>query len=350
MRIKYLHEPERIEKMRCFIRSHGGSVRFDQYIEEHLYGEDGYYTGAEPFTQFHTDAQDNRFAHLMRSYVRKNGFTNKTFIELAGGDGTFKRNFLALEGSCQDYRSVEISPKLLDCQTNGFKMPGHLTNAARLPFEDNSIEGIIFANELLDATPFRVLEGPSTTTYGGPVFTREWYVTESSLKTGAPAKRPLDLLDRFVEECQWYYDSIGYGQFSNRMQCVSSLNTDILNELSRVLHSGTILLFDYGYGCAHTDQFPNYRTQPYILAGTDWRRLFWHPYRTDATRFIDFFHLESLALRVFPNARVMHLRQDHFFRKIAYSDPEVSERLRTSFLIEGWENEFPVHVLIIKKE
>ncbi len=142
--------------LRDFIRSKGGRISFDQFMEFSLYDpKHGYYQKravigtSHEMHDFYTYAESPILAtsvlQSLKSVLKKTG---SVFVELAGGEGTFKENALWLMrklGIESKYISVDISRKMIELQ-RGVGPEATQAKAHNLPFSDSSIEGAYFAN------------------------------------------------------------------------------------------------------------------------------------------------------------------------------------------------------------
>lgn len=153
--------------LREFIRSQGGQISFDQFWQFSLFDrQSGYYPKVvnigsnEEGADFQTFAHNPLFARSMVRFAQNDLMRpGASFIEAAGGNGKFKKNalrFLTELGIECPYLSIDISDKLIDMQ-NMIDARSVQANACELPLATNSVEGVIFANELLDTFRHKVL-------------------------------------------------------------------------------------------------------------------------------------------------------------------------------------------------
>jgi SAM-dependent MidA family methyltransferase len=136
------------------------AVPFDRFMETALYGPHGFYTSggrAGRRGDFITSpevgplfgAVVSRF--LDAEWERIGRPARFTFVDVGAGPGTLARSVLAARPACSgalDYVAVEISAPQRE------QHPDSVTSTGELP--DGPIDGVVFANELLDNLPFRL--------------------------------------------------------------------------------------------------------------------------------------------------------------------------------------------------
>ncbi|OGG08446.1 hypothetical protein A2154_04705 [Candidatus Gottesmanbacteria bacterium RBG_16_43_7] len=249
-------------RMRQFIADQGGAIPFDAFMQESLYGRtDSYYQ-----SRVNIDYQINGgdwptyairpyFAELLsrpifRQLSEFNG--QGQLVELGGGTGAFKANILKLgqdQGLKFKYISIDNSRKLhhLQAQYGG---ESYLTSALNLPLADRSVNGVIFANELVDAFPVRYLRAVITNDVFSHFEELRYRVKRNNIEhQWLPAddaqireywlrqREVLELTDGF----SWDWDILNH-----QMMAVNTLQADLIRECSRVLNKGKIILIDYG--------------------------------------------------------------------------------------------------------
>ena len=220
-----------------------GPLRFDQYMEQALYApEYGYYEQAHPIFGTSGDfvTAPGLGDLLARCVARFCDFPreelgNGAIAEYGPGNGMLARDVLdALKERPDDYWLLERSSALRKRQAetlDGRGTPLHWSD--RLP---KAFEGIVLANEFLDALPARCFE---VTDEG----TRERLVAvrggdEFCWELGTPASPDLDRLIAELEEApaagycsEWRHDALRAW----------------LDELDESLQRGVVLIIDYGY-------------------------------------------------------------------------------------------------------
>ena len=248
--------------LREFIRSQGGRISFDQFMEFSLYDpKHGYYQKravigtTHEMHDFYTYAESPILAtsvlQSLKSVLKKTG---STFVELAGGEGTFKENALWLMqklGLESKYISVDISRKMIELQRE-VGPEATQAKAHNLPFSDSSIEGAFFANELIDALPhktIKLIHQKNPRGYYEVVGIQELFyklnrddsISEEWL---SPTDEALEYWNSVLE----YLGERGLSTdiFTDDEMSFPPTSLNVLQEMIRSLKSGKIVLIDYG--------------------------------------------------------------------------------------------------------
>jgi SAM-dependent MidA family methyltransferase len=158
--------PSAADRFVDLIAEAGGAVRFDRFMHECLYGGDGFYTSGRGQAgrrgDFITSPEigplfGTVIARALDSWWSEVGRPeNFRVVEVGAGPGSLARSILAarpecLEGRPAAYVAVEVSEHQRSLH------PESVTSTDRVP--DGEITGVVFANELLDNMPFRLLVG-----------------------------------------------------------------------------------------------------------------------------------------------------------------------------------------------
>ena len=220
-----------------------GPLRFDQYMEQALYAPDyGYYERAHPIFGMSGDfvtapGLGNLLARCAARFCNfaREELGNGAIAEYGPGDGRLARDVLdALKELPDDYWLLERSSGLQKRQAETLDGRGTLLHwSDRLP---KAFEGIVLANEFLDALPARCFE---VTDEG----IRERMVAvqggdDLCWELGALADPDLGRLFTELEEApatgycsEWRHDALRAW----------------LDELDGTLRRGIVLIIDYGY-------------------------------------------------------------------------------------------------------
>ena len=138
----------------------GGSLGFDGFMEVALYGESGFYTTTGRAGRRGDFLTSPEVGPLFGAVVarmlddewdRLGRPDNFVVVDLGAGPGTLARTVLASSPRCLQagrYVAVEISPQ------QRAQHPGGIESLAS--FDEESITGVVIANELLDNIPFRL--------------------------------------------------------------------------------------------------------------------------------------------------------------------------------------------------
>ena len=221
------------------IKSHinkNGPILVSDYMQFALYDLDyGYYLNSQKkFTDFSTAPMisemfsitiSNHFIELFNE-----GEVNRNILEIGAGNGKFLIDILpSIIDKIDKYFILEISPELKKLQRQKVLElnKDYLDKIEWIDLLPNNFNGIIFANELLDAFPCDVvvLENEN-------FFLR--FVDNSDDKF-----LYLDKKLEYIKNSKILYDSFAF-EVNNSIQ-------DFLNKISLSLSKGYIIFIDYGY-------------------------------------------------------------------------------------------------------
>jgi SAM-dependent MidA family methyltransferase len=285
-----------------FVASNKGKVRFDSYMDEHLFNETlGFYENANigQGGDFDTMAVHPMYAVLMHLYLKEKDLEGGDFLEIGGGNGHFKKNYLnpldlGYIPPKTRYVSVDASRKLsgLQGQIADDTRQGSVTD---IPVEDSSLEGMVFSNELLDALPCRVFKISNND--GKVKINEEVYIYADGerLQSGfMPAEQ-----DHFLETYEAFLRETRPEIEDGTVISVSPYTEKALAEMDRVLRRGKIMIADYGYHDEAARAFSR-RSEEMPFFSKDGRyhglsEIIDNPYDVDITYKIDFDFVAWLA-------------------------------------------------------
>lgn len=285
-----------LDQMTKFVESHGDCIRFDTYMQEHLFNEkSGFYEHIEigENGDFSTRAAHPMYAILMDLFLEEHRLVCGDFLEIGGGDGAFKRNYLKLSPST-NYISVDAS-RLLVAQQGDNSLFGLATD---LPLPSNSVEGAVFSNELIDALPARVLKIRNED--GEIRIDEEGYVTNDGQSLNFEFREAER--DDFVETYETFLREERPNVGDGAIISVSPDTVKAVSEMHRVLKRGKVILVDYGFHdaadpafCRKTQEFPFF-AQKGRYHGV--KEILQRPYEVDITYKVDFDFLSWVGGRV----------------------------------------------------
>ncbi len=227
------------------------AISFSEFMDLALYHPDlGYYTSADEVLgaagDFTTAPElGSVFGRCLAAKIDKTCRTQKRgteIYEFGAGSGKLAIQILAeldrLDCQVDRYTIVEISPKLKAKQQQAIMQHDPAIASVvrwcdRLPSED--IQGVIVANELLDAMPVELIRIDNDQVYRG-------YVIESNDGFELEFRVPQD--GRF----QKWFESAGLPRLTNNYTTELHWHAESwLRQVTAKLAAGSILIADYGF-------------------------------------------------------------------------------------------------------
>jgi SAM-dependent MidA family methyltransferase len=280
--------------MQKFIADRGGRVRFDAFAREHLMGDGGFYScrldmrgmgqGGLPTPSF-----DPRYAaHIslaIADFIVKRNAACKcpnrpvTFVEIGGGSGNFKREFLDhfefFRGEGLniplEFVSVEPNPNQREAQSIGGRVVEGTAQKTGLP---DSFADYVFDDEVMDCLPPRCVKFDA----------KEGRIKSEAFVENSGGSLHIVLRPAERDEKLVFFEKHLADQKSRSGEFAFSPDSeDYWKESFRILKpSGTRLSFDYSSESPLS-----------ILKGYDFAVV--EPYEVDLTHMIDFVFQGMLA-------------------------------------------------------
>lgn len=242
------HSLRLLEKIHMQIKAQGGAMRFDQFMQAALYQPElGYYRcGTEKFGaggDFITAPEISPlFARSLARFVTQSG-AGQTILEVGAGSGKLAANMLNVfsqQNVAPSYQILELSGELRQRQRTTIQalcphMLEHVQWADDIP---ENFEGVVLANELLDAMPVRRFR-----IRGQKFF--EQYVDWCD---GLLCYRDEVLGDvRLIDRIATLREQTSLGSVDSYLSEVNFMAEDWIRTLGKKLKRGVVLLIDYGY-------------------------------------------------------------------------------------------------------
>ncbi len=241
------HSEPLMQLLRDEVAANSGVISFERFMELALYHPEGGYYQAKSFSigksgDFTTASElSPLYAHCFANQCQQIA-NNEPYdiLELGAGTGRFACDLLQKLSYLPDHYYIhEISEALINQQRDmiATHAPDLLSRVIWLKTLPENLNGIIIANEVLDALPvtrFRISENQIEER--GVAFKDDQFIFSNM-----PSLLP-DLLTRVSELQQKYNLPVGYESEINFKL------SPFIHALSRALTRGVILLADYGYG------------------------------------------------------------------------------------------------------
>lgn len=235
------------EKIAKEINYNNGFIPFSKYMEMALYdakygyynnlsykfGSKGDFVTAPNISKLFAVAITNQIKELYQNAVQNN------ILELGGGNGQLMLDILSIYGDSIDkYYVLELSNNLAAIQKQRLKqeMPEYINKVIWLNNLPDLFDGIILANEVLDAQPFErlVWHGADILQLGvsldaeGKLLYATHEVPGHLLSVAQNILQNNQLTDGYISE-------------------INLNNRGFIKSLSQSLNKGCIILIDYGY-------------------------------------------------------------------------------------------------------
>jgi SAM-dependent MidA family methyltransferase len=261
------HSEKLTAHIREIIENAGGQIDFARFMElalyapglgyyvtdTHKFGREGDFVTAPEISPLFAQCMAKQFQQVFSSLDQKN------ILEFGAGSGIFARDVLRelekLNALPDQYYILEVSGELRERQLQRLKKdcPEWLSRISWLDSLPKKFNGIIFANEVLDAMPVhRFIWNKNTVQECGVACENNQFVWRNMPASFEIKKRVQTIFDECFDEGSlpdFYQSEINFVQSA------------WIKSLADILEQGMILLVDYGYG----------------------RREYYHPERTSGT-------------------------------------------------------------------
>lgn len=258
-----IHNEKLITCIRQEIDASGGLIDFARFMQMALYTPGlGYYsTGTHKLGRYGDFVTAPEISPLFATCLAKQfqqifmSLDKKNILEFGAGSGIFAKDVLfelkKMKQLPEHYYILEISADLRDRQLQLFKTacPEFLPRITWLDALPKNFDGIIFANEMLDAMPVHRFEWNQDELQECCVAFENNHFVWKNIPASAELKKQFETIH---EECHLpdFYRSE-----------INLLQPAWIQTVADILQTGVILLIDYGYG----------------------RREYYHPQRQDGT-------------------------------------------------------------------
>jgi len=243
------HSARMQEKLRSMIGAHGGRISFETYMNACLFQPQlGYYRcGTEKFGaggDFITAAEDSLlFAQCLARFKSRVDCANQ-ILEVGAGTGTLAAgmlSWLAQHAALpEQYFILELSPELRQRQqqTIAAALPEVLDRVVWLDDIPDQFDGMVIANELLDAMPVKRFRLKDQKLHEQFVTWRDGVLCYENVI--ASDARLQERVDGLIKD--GHIDASG-----NYLSEVNFVAEDWLRTLGEKLRAAVVLLIDYGY-------------------------------------------------------------------------------------------------------
>jgi SAM-dependent MidA family methyltransferase len=269
-----------VEKLRERIRREG-SITYETFIAAALYDQDhGYYkSGKQDHVDYVTSPEiHSAFGALIGRYIEKQcldvGVTNPVIVECGGASGMLAHDIL------HGFTYLEPESYFI-VENGGDRTQGiiqWITTIDQLP--PDMAFTVVIANELFDALPFhRIVNNNGVL--------REMYIDWDHGFFEKPGPLSSDV-ESFLEK---YPITLPAGQSTE----VTTATLSLVGDLSRRVHKGCFLIFDYGYHMVSLEAggFADGSALGYVNRQIN-SDILSCPGRMDITHHVNFDHLTSI--------------------------------------------------------
>lgn len=275
----------------------GGAISFTDFMEIALYHPEwGYYCRTENFTQDFTTAPEISplFSQCLAAQISAvlQTIENGDILELGAGTGVLAKNILLqleqLKTLPRKYFILEISASLRDKQKALLtEACPHLINRVEwLDYLPEELNGVILANEVLDALPVNLFVADDA---GGKERCVTW---QDDQFTWVDLTSTNEMLNEKITHLTTEYNlPPGYSSEIN----LAALQ--LIETLGLLLNKGVILFVDYGYG--QREYYHPDRTQGTLTCFHQHTRNnnpLQHPGEQDITAHVDFTSIAEKAI------------------------------------------------------
>ena len=244
-----LHSTQVLEKIQDKIQAAGSAIRFDEYMHAALYLPDlGYYRcGTEKFGalgDFTTAPEVSAlFAQCLAQFIHANQ-CGSAILEVGAGSGQLAVDVLlalqAQDSLPQHYYILELSRELRARQQQNIQqaLPDFVNSVQWLDDLPTSFDGVVIANELLDAMPVRRFHLKQGKTYEQYIAQRNGVLYFEDVPLDEP---------RLVERLALLQQQTSLAEVDDYTSEVNFYAEDWISTLAQRCHTAVILLIDYGY-------------------------------------------------------------------------------------------------------
>lgn len=214
-------------------------IRFDEYLNNYLYGDNGYYTSYETGKDYSTLVEVSQaFLEFLSAQVKqliiKNNFHDSCIVDLGAGSGRLSASLASLNN--YPVFAVEISESRRKSIKEKFSSLKNLNVVTSISEIENFSTAIIIAHEFFDALPVRIFKKEESKI-------RELYI---HLRDLSLEYFKSDNIPKFVQKFASFVPEGTVFEYSDRYQETVKKIADF--------ERAVVIIIDYGFTLSEIDR------------------------------------------------------------------------------------------------